>query len=485
MRVNLRANQSTQFRLLSDDQLQRLLEGALHVLETAGLEVRHDETLAILKRGGAYVDGTRVRVPSYMVRQALATAPRSFTVFSRAGDANKDLRIGSGLVNYGPGPTCMNFLDPATNERRPFTRKDAADVARVCDALPNIDFVESLGTVMDAGNGLADTYEFAEMFANTGKPIVAWSYGLDGAREIHDIAVAEAGSQEQFELRPTYIHYCEPLSPLLCGPDSLDKAIFSARNRVPLIYTPCVIGGGTGPSTMAGVIVQAACESWLGLVLSQLVRPGVPFIMGGVVSIMDMGTMQLAYGAPELSLLSAGLTELAHYVGLPIWSTGGCSDSKVVDEQAAVEGSFSVLSSALCGADLVHDVGYIEGGMTGSLEMLALMNEAIGLVRHIAKGITVNDDTLAVGTIADVGPTGNYLGEEHTLRHFKREFWFPRLMDRTRLHDWVAGGSTTMGERARRQVLDIMETYQAAPVSEATRQATVRSLAAADARLAV
>ena len=372
MRVNYRASQGIGFRLLSEDQLQVLFEAATHVLEHVGMEVRHEEVRDLLGRSGAFIDGSRALLPSHMVRQALATAPRGFTVFSREGDRRKDLRIGSGFVNYGPGPTCMNFLDPRSGERRTFTRGDAADVARVCDALPNIDFVESLGTVGDVGNGLADTHEFAPMFANTGKPIVAWSYGLAGAEEIHSIAVAEAGGQRQFELRPNYIHYCEPLSPLLAAPDALDKAIFAARNRVPLIFTPCVISGATGPSTMAGAIVQAACESWLGLVVSQLVRPGTPFVMGGVVSIMDMSSMVLAYGAPELSLLSAGLTELAHYVGLPVWSTGGCSDSKAVDGQAALEGAFSVYAAALSGADLVHDVGCIEGGMTGSLEQLAL-----------------------------------------------------------------------------------------------------------------
>ncbi|MHB0875712.1 MAG: trimethylamine methyltransferase family protein [Anaerolineae bacterium] len=482
MRVNYCANQSTGFRLLADDQLQVLYESALHILEHVGMEVRHEEATDLLRRNGAYVDGARVHIPSHMVRQALATAPRSFTVFSREGDRRKDLRIGSGIVNYGPGPTCMNFLDLETGERRQFTRVDAVSVARVCDALPNIDFVESLGTVSDVGRGLADTYEFAEMFANTGKPIVAWSYGLAGAEEIHDIAVAEAGGQTRFELRPNYIHYCEPLSPLLAAPDSLDKAIFAARHRVPLIYTPCVISGGTGPSTMAGVIVQAACESWLGLVLSQLVRPGTPFVMGGVVSIMDMSSMVLAYGAPELSLLSAGLTELAHHVGLPVWSTGGCSDSKAVDGQAALEGAFSVFAAALCGADLVHDVGYIEGGMTGSLQQLALMDETIGMVRHIARGIVVDEETLAVDTIADVGPSANYLGHEHTLRHFRSEFWFPRLIDRTRLHDWQAGGRRTMAQRARSLLLEVLETHQPTPLSGPGSAAIQAALAKAESR---
>jgi len=482
MRANYRASQSTQFQLLSDDQLAELLQASLHVWEQVGMDVHHEETRQILTDSGAYVDGVRVRMPAVMIRQALATAPRSFTVFSREGNPAKDVRIGQGRISYGPGPTCPNFLDPLTQERRPYLRRDASAVAKVCDALPNIGFVESLGVINDVRPALSDSYEFAEMFPNTGKPIVAWSYGASGARDIHEIAVAEAGGQEAFELRPNYIHYCEPLSPLVCAAEALDKAIFAATHRVPLIFTPCVISGATGPTTMAGVLVQGACESWLGLVLSQILRPGTPFIMGGVVSIMDMGEMVLAYGAPELSLLSAGITEFAHYVGLPVWSTGGCTDSKTIDGQAALEGALSVFYAGMCGADLVHDVGYIEGAMTGSLQMLVMMDEAIGMVRHIAKGITVNDETLALGTVAEVGAAGNYLAEEHTLRHFKQEFWFPKLMSRQRLHDWERQGRTTMGQRAQTRLEKILESHKPAPISEATGKAIERVLGLAEAR---
>jgi trimethylamine--corrinoid protein Co-methyltransferase len=482
MRVNYRTNQSTMFRVLSDDQLAEIYRAVLHVMEHVGLEVHHEEGRGFLEENGAYVDGLRVRIPGYMVERALSTAPRSFTVFSREGDPRKDIHIGPGRANFGPGPTCPNFLDPYTGERRVFLRQDAAAVAKVCDALPNIDFVESLGTVGDVTASLADTYEFAEMFPNTGKPIVAWSYGLSGAQDIHEIAVAEAGGQREFEKRPNYIHYCEPLSPLVGGEEAVDKAIFAAVNRVPLIFTPCVISGGTGPSTMAGVLVQAACESWLGLVVSQLISPGTPFVMGGVVSIMDMRSMVLAYGAPELSLLSAGLTELAHYVGLPLWSTGGCTDSKAIDGQAALEGTLSVLFSALSAGDLVHDVGYIEGAMTGSLQQLVMMDESIGMVRHIGRGIEVNDETLALEVIAQVGPGGHYLGEEHTMRHFKSEFWFPKLIDRSRWEDWELMGRKTMAQRAQEGVENILATHEPTPVSEETRKIIEKVLDMAEAR---
>jgi trimethylamine--corrinoid protein Co-methyltransferase len=483
MRVNQQANQTVQFRLLSEDQLEEIKRAALHLLEYIGLDVHNAEARALLAGAGAWVDGVRVRLPSHMVEKALASAPRSFTVFSREGDPKKDIHIGPGRFYYGPGPTCPNFMDPRTGEVRKYTRADARAVATVCDALPNVDFVESLGTIGDIPYELADTYEFAEMIACTGKPIVAWSYTEEGCREIHQIAIAVAGGEDAFMRRPNYIFYCEPLSPLVSSEEAVDKVLYCAKHRIPLIFTPCVIGGGTGPCTMAAIIAQAAAESWLGMVLSQLLRPGTPFCMGGVVSSMDMKDMILAYGAPELSLLQAGLTELAHYVGLPLWTTGGCTDSKVVDEQAALEGALSVLFAGLSGGDLCHDVGYIESAMTGSLQQLVMMDEVISYAKRIMRGIEVTRETLAVDVIDRVGPGGNFLTDDHTLHHFKSEFWFPRLIDRNRRERWEEKGRTRMAERAQARIIEIVDSHRPAPLSAAAQQRIKEVLAGADARL--
>jgi len=483
MRVNYSTNSSLQFRLLSDDQLAELHRATLHVMEYVGLDVHSEQAREILADGGAWVDGLRVRLPSRLVEQALKSAPRSFTVFSREGNPAKDLQIGPGRFYYGPGPTCPNFRDPRTGQRRRYTRADARATAIVCDALPDIDFVESLGTVSDVRPELGDIYEFAEMIACTGKPIVAWSYTQHGCRDIHQMAVAVAGGEAAFLRRPNYIFYCEPLSPLVSNREAMEKVIYCAQHRIPLVFTPCVIGGGTGPSTLAGIIVQAAAESWLGLVVTQLIQPGAPYGMGGVVSTMDMRAMVMAYGAPELSLLQAGLAELSHYVGLPLWTTGGCTDSKLADEQAALEGALSVLFSALSGGDLCHDVGYIESGMTGSLQHLVMMDEAIGFVKRILRGIEVTPETLAADVIHSVGPGGHFLAEEHTLKHYRRESWFPRLMDRTRWQDWANGGKRSMADRAQEKLNGILDSHKPAPLPASAQSEIDGVLAAAERRV--
>ncbi|RLD11087.1 MAG: trimethylamine methyltransferase [Chloroflexota bacterium] len=480
MRTNYRTNSGVRFQMLSEDQLEELFSGVLHVLENIGLEVKHEKAREILKEGGAWVKGDLVRLPSYMVKDALAKAPRSFTIHARDGNRDNDIHIGPGRAHFGPGPTCPNFIDIETMERRPYMRSDTPLVAKVVDSLPNIDFCESLGSISDVPYDLSALYEFAEMFRQTTKPIVAWSFDYYDSNAIHQIAVAEAGGQEAFELRPNYIHYCEPLSPLISTTDALNKLVFAAEKRIPLIFTPCPLAGGTAPITAAGIITQAAAESWMGLTIAQLIQPGNPFIMGGVLSVMDMSDMILSYGAPELPLIMAGLTELAHYVGLPLWQTGGCTDSKTFDEQAISEGSLSVFFSALSGGDLCHDVGYTESAMTGSVFQLAAMDEAIGYARRITRGIEVNEDTLAVEVINRVGPNGHYLKDEHTRRYYKSEFWLPNLCDRQSYETWELMGKTTFKDRTVARVQDILATHEAVPLSPKTEKVIEEVLAAAE-----
>jgi trimethylamine--corrinoid protein Co-methyltransferase len=483
MRTNYRVNSGVRFSMLSQDQLQELFDGVLHVLEYTGLDVYHDEAREILKQAGAWVDGLRVRLPSYMVKDALSKAPRSFTLWARDGNPKHNIHISPGRAHFGPGPTCPNFIDVDTLERRPYVKSDVPIVAKVVDALPNIDFCESLGTVNDVHHQLGALYEFAGMFPNTSKPIVAWSYDRFDSAGIHEIAVAEAGGQRAFEQRPTYVHYCEPLSPLVSTFEAIDKLMFAARHRVPLVFTPCPIAGGTAPVTAAGIITEGAAESWMGLTLAQTIQPGLPFFMGGVYSVMDMSSMILAYGAPELPLLMAGITELAHFAGLPLWQTGGITDSKTFDEQAIIEGSMSVFFSALTGGDLTHDVGYTESAMTGSVFQLAAMDEAIGYGRRITRGIEVNDETLAVSVINDVGPNGHYLRQQHTRNHYKEEFWYPKLCDRRNYEEWEMMGKTSFKERTVARVQDILATHRPSSIKPETQQVIEKVLEEAEDRV--
>jgi len=244
----------------------------------------------------------------------------------------------------------------------------------------------------------------------------------------------------------------------------VDKLLYSAETGIPAIYTPCPMGGGTAPATMAGLLAQGLAECLTGVVLAQLRKKGAAIVIGGVQSIVDMRTAVLSYGAPELSLLSAASTDITKWLRLPMFSTAGCSDAKTLDQQAGIESAISVAIAALSGANLIHDVGYLESGLVGSFDMLVMSDEVISMVKHMLRGIVVDDEHLAAEVIHRVGPGGHFLADDHTLKHFRKQFWFPALLDRSRWADWEAAGRITLGQRVRERVKDILARFEPTPL---------------------
>jgi trimethylamine--corrinoid protein Co-methyltransferase len=181
---------------------------------------------------------------------------------------------------------------------------------------------------------------------------------------------------------------------------------------------------------------------------------------------MDMSTTLASYGAPEFMLDWCALAEMGHYYDLPIFGFAGVTDAKSFDQQAGIEGAIWMLLNALAGGNLIHDVGYIEAGLTASYDMIVAMDEVAGLVQRFMGGIEVTAETLALEVIDRVGPGGHFLEEDHTYRHF-RENWYPALLDRNSRDDWQAAGGQSMGQRTGARVREILETHQPVPLEPA------------------
>ena len=391
----------------------------------------------MLASAGSRVEGkSRVRIPSYLVEDALKSAPKRITLSSR--DGQRKVLLEGTKVYFGTGSDCPYILDSFNGERRLFTKEDVGKAALLCDYLPNIDFFMSLGLVSDVPALISDRHQFQAMLLNTTKPLIFTAHDEAGMADIIEMAAVAAGGREQLRSNPCIGLYAEPSTPLQHS---------------------------TAPVTLAGTLVMDNAEVLSGLVISQLRQKGAPFIVGGVVSGIDMKTAILCYGAPELHMLSAALAEIAHYYRLPMFSTAGCSDSKVMDQQAAIESALSCLMAALSGANLVHDVGFLENGLIGSYEMLVMTNEVIAMVKRIMRGIEVNEESLALDVINKVGPGGNFLLEEHTLHHFRKELWHPELMDRNNYEKWRQAGEKTLGQRATEKVRRVLAEYQPEPLS--------------------
>lgn len=482
MKTNTIVYASTQFRVLSNDQIEEIFLGALEILENAGTRLHLPQARDLLAENGAKMDGDLVRIPAGLVKEMLANVPPRIALANRNGQ--RTMLLESNSLYFGTGSDCPFIYDAQSGERRQFRLQDAADTARLVDACANMDFLMSLGLVSDVPTYSYDRHQAAAMLRHTIKPLCLTAMSRDGLADILEMYYLLRGGRDAFEVNPGFIVYLEPTTPLLHSKAALEKLIFSAERRIPAIYTPCPMLGATAPVTLAGALVLSLAEFLSGMVVAQLTRRGAPLLMGGVISSMDMQSMVLTYGSPELHLLSAAITDIAHFLQIPVFSTAGCSDSKCFDEQAASEAALSIMAAGLSGANLIHDVGFLESALIASHEMIVLSDELIGMVKRFLSGISVNRETLALEVIKEVGPGGNFLAAEHTVRNLREEFWFPQLMDRSRFEPWRAAGSKTMGKRVRERVAHLLATHQVPPLPPQVEKGINQILAAADQRAA-
>jgi trimethylamine--corrinoid protein Co-methyltransferase len=283
--------------------------------------------------------------------------------------------------------------------------------------------------------------------------------------DIHRIACAVAGGETELREKPFLMLYAEPISPLLFPAESVDKLLFCAEKGIPVAYPPSPNTGGGGPITLAGALALGNAECLAGLVLTQLVRRGSPFLYGMNNGALDMKSAIVSYGAPEWPAGMAACCDMARYYGLPVWGAAGATDSKVVDAQAGIEATASIMMAFLSRCNLVHDVGYIEYGATSSMELVVICDEIISEVRFMMAGIEVSERTLAVDAIRRAKPGAGFLADDHTLDNWRWAQWRPALLDRMRYDRWVGSGAEDMTERANARARKILADHDVPPLS--------------------
>lgn len=457
--TNFATNATPTFEILSEDEIESIYYSALSVLYETGVRVYEEEGVEVAHAGGAIVEDTTedsslVKMPPWMVDKALSTLPRKVVV--TGPDRKNRMELYKDQIFFGAGSDTPFTLDPESGERRRATYEDVKNFARLAEALPNLDFHMSLGIVQDVAVGTYDRWQYLAMLEGTNKPINITAVDLDGLNDQLEMAYIRVGGKKEWKKGPIFSLYIEPVSPLSHSKEVVQKLLFSCDNDIPFVYTPCPLAGATAPTTLAGTAVQALTESLFGIVLSQLRKPGSQLIIGGLMSNMDMRTTVYCYGSPEMALLSAAYTQITKWLGVPMYETAGCSDSKIFDEQAAMEAAINIATSALIGGNMIHDVGYLEQGLTSSPSMMVASDEIIDMVKRIMRGIPVTDEELGLHVMDEVGPGGHYLEHDHTYNRFKTEIWRPKIIDRQNWDNWSAAGSVPYGERARQRVLEIL-----------------------------
>jgi trimethylamine--corrinoid protein Co-methyltransferase len=484
-KTNYDVNATPRFQVLSEEEIEAIYYAALRVLYETGVRVYDKEGVEVAYSGGAIVEDTTedsslVKMPPWMVDKARATLPRKVVVVGP--DRKYRMELYKNQIYFGAGSDTPFTIDPYTGKRRRATYQDVKNFARLAEALPNIDFHMSLGIVQDTAVGTYDRWQYLAMLEGTNKPINITAVDLDGVRDQLEMAYIRLGGQDEWKKGPCFSLYIEPVSPLSHSQEVVQKLLFAADHDIPFVYTPCPLAGATAPTTLAGTAVQALTESLFGIVLSQLRKPGASLIIGGLMSNMDMLTTVYSYGSPEMALLSAAYTDITKWLEVPEYETAGCSDVKVFDEQAAMEATINIATAALIGGNMIHDVGYIEQGLTSSMEIMVASDEIIDMVKRILRGIPVTDETMALDVMDTVGPGGHYLEHDHTYNRFKTEIWRPKLLDRHNWEDWNMEGSKRYGDRVHERVIELLETETEPLFDEAMYKELHRICELADAR---
>jgi trimethylamine--corrinoid protein Co-methyltransferase len=459
-KTNYKVNATPQFQVLTEDEIEAIYFSALSVLYETGVRVYDEEGVRVAYEGGAIVedkqeDSSLVKIPPWLVDKALATLPRKVVVIGP--DRKYKMELYKDSLYFGAGSDTPFTIDPYDGKRRRANYQDVVNFAKLAQALPNIDFHMSLGIVQDVQVGTYDRWQYLAMLEGTTKPINITAVDVDGLKDQLEMAYIRVGGKDEWRKGPIFSLYIEPVSPLSHSEEVIQKLLFASDHEIPFVYTPCPLAGATSPTTLAGTAVQALTESLFGIVLSQIRKPGAPLIIGGLMSNMDMQTTVYCYGSPEMALLSAAYTDITKWLGVPEYETAGCSDAKLFDEQAALEATMNITTAALIGGNMIHDVGYLEQGLTSSPEMMVASNEIIDRVKRILRGVPVTDETKALDVMEDVGPGGHYLEHDHTYTRFKTEVWRPTLTDRLNWENWEAAGSKTYRERVHERVIEILE----------------------------
>jgi len=448
------------YRRLSDQQCQKLHEAALQILTRTGVRIHHQPGIDLLKKGGAQIaEGNLVRIPPKIVELALKTVPNEITLYNREGAPA--IHMTGHNTFFGTGSDCLNILDHRTGERRKPVLNDIVEGMRLCDALPNIDFVMCMFLPEDVSTMIADRYQMKAMLNNTIKPIVYVTTDFDGCVDAVSMAEAVVGGAKELQEKPIAACYINVTNPFQHNQEAVQKLLYLSERGLPATYIPVALGGATAPITVAGnmAIWHAGCL--VGLVMSQLQREGAPFITSGWgASALDMKTMVSPYAEPEKQFMAQ---ELAHYLNLPMFAFGGFSDSKITDQQASIEAALTLVMNIMAGSHLVHDLGYLESGLTGSFVQLVICDELIDWMRTACGEIQINEETLALDVIHEVGPDGDFLSAEHTLNHF-RSRWYPKLIERNNYSGWIDDGKRDMGQRAAERVDNILAEHVPDPL---------------------
>ncbi len=476
----MEATQRPRVTLLTQAQVETIVDQAIEVLGKVGVFVENRDGLALLDGAGQRIDGGRVFLTEAAIRGALATAPERVALPDRDGKPALDL--GGDDVHFDPGSAALWFLDPDTHRRRSPTAVDCVHLAWVTQACGNL-AAQSTGLIPgDLPEEIADRYRLYVALRHSTKPVVTGTFRKDAFAVMKEMLIAVRGGAEALRARPLAIFDCCPTPPLKWSDLTCQALIDGARAGIPTEMVSMPLAGATSPVTLREMVVQHCAECLSGVVIQQLASPGAPIIWGGSPAAFDMRHGTTPMGAIETMMVDMAYSQVGKHLGLPTHAYMGLSDAKLVSWQAGEETGIGAVLAALAGINMVSGPGMCDFESTQSLEKLVLDNEVCGMALRLVRGIRHDSADRAPDLLAAVVSEGHFLGNMHTRKNFRQELLIPgRVIDRLSYGDWEKAGALDSAEVAAAEVQKILARGNPAPLAPEVA-AALDELIAADAR---
>lgn len=468
---------ANKLQVLSEDEIKRIDGASRALLWEVGTLCHYEEAFDIFENIGCkvdrFVDGhgknaAMIYIPDHVVNDMLAKCSPTVYLYNR--ETGKPVIFGGDNVSFGSVGVASYAYDIDTDTFRVVTEKDINETTKLCDVLPNLDFLLPHGTPAELPPMTADLYECKAQLLYSSKPFFFEVYSKENTIKCCDMIFEVSGGQENFVRKPFAALQITLTSPLHLRDDVCFGLIEGGKRGIGAFIESGPMSCGTGPSTLAANVALANAEILGAFILAKAVNPNVPLVYCSWARIIDMKFAACAHGGPEFSLQRVALSQLGKYYNLP--TGGGCmlSDTKAIDVQYGLEKMGNALICALAGVNMMCGMGQFADENAISLESYIIDNEIAGWIKRAKRGITVNDDTLDIEIIREVGPGGDFLRNKHTYAHYANEQFIPSILDRGFLAIDKDPEKKLMRKRAKKYYQKLMQSYVGPQLSEECKQ---------------
>ena len=473
--MSLKGLSGGSYRPLTEEAVQTIHDASTRILENTGFtyESGLEETLEMLEKAGATVNRREKRIffPKDLIADLAAKAPERVVLCSR--DGKNDLDLTEHRVYLGTGGAAIKILDLDTGKARPTTLNDLYQLGRLVDRLDHIHFFLRPCVPTDIPKSAYDINVFYTALKTTGKHVMAGVNDVEGFRNVLELAAMVAGDMEKLKEGPFIsVITSFAISPLKLCTQSTRIMQEAVKYRIPVALSCAPMAGSTSPVTMAGTLAQVHAEQLAGIAICQLAHPGAPVLYGGIPGMANLTNMGYLGGAVECGMMNAAVHQLANHIQVPNYNSSGLSDAKIPDAQAGWEKAATTLLVAMGGSNYVHHAaGMLESMLAVSYEQFIIDDEIIGMCCRALKGIEVDDEHLALDTIAGVGPGGNYMTADHTIAHMRKEYFSGNgVTDRKTRDTWTREGALDAWSRARKMAVALLAEEEKSYLPEALDQ---------------